>query len=345
MKSPLPLLSLAALELLAFAFALPLRADLNSDLAFSAFQNVDLNALAGGTVLQQRGPIMSFPRGITSQSLFIVDAQPADVAKKLATWTPASHPDLKVWLHQPLPLQPSLADFSGLASLPDNSSVDYQFKSTASLNPSSPSLQVSREEAQLITSAAAQEKDPRALFVKVWPQILLGRINAFLNGTGGASYDIGVDGDVHPLNDVKSLLHSDPRVYGDYQRLLNQTPLKALATSSAARLAPVNLYYESFDVEGSAAVGTGAMFQAPSGNSIQSVDVEYYANSGVYCTVELEQMWPVAVNGKNETLVWREDLVSAPNVAYLHGTERLASSMIMLQETKGGVEAFRSEFK
>ena len=108
---------------------------------------------------------------------------------------------------------------------------------------------------------------------------------------------------------------------------------------------PVNLYYEVFDVEGSAAIGTGAMYQAPSGNSIQSLDVEYYANSGVYATVELEQMWPIAIGGKNETLVWREDLVSAPNVAYLHGTERLASSMIMLQETKGGMDAFRSEFK
>jgi len=29
----------------------------------------------------------------------------------------------------------------------------------------------------------------------------------------------------------------------------------------------------------------------------------------------------------------------------LHGTERLASSMIMLQETKGGVQAFKDEFK
>jgi len=56
-------------------------------------------------------------------------------------------------------------------------------------------------------------------------------------------------------------------------------------------------------------------------------------------------MWPVTVNGKTETLVWRDDLVSAPNIAYLHGTERLASGMIMLQETKQGVEAFRAEFK
>jgi len=105
------------------------------------------------------------------------------------------------------------------------------------------------------------------------------------------------------------------------------------------------MYCDLFDVEGSAALGTGAIYQAAFANSIQSFDVEYFTNYGVYATVELEQMWPVTVGGRNETLVWREDLVSAPNVEYLHGTERMASSMIMLQETKQGVDAFRNEFK
>jgi hypothetical protein len=340
MKSTLLTLAVTTLALTA-----PLRADLNSDLAFSAFQNVDLNALAGGQVLQARGPIMAFPRGITSQSLFVIDAQPADVAKKLCTWNPATHPDLKVWLHKSLPAQPTLADFADLATVPDNSSVQFQYKALEDFDPAKPSVQVSKEEAQVIVAAKAQGGDGKALFAKVWPQILLGRIQTFLAGKGNASADIAEGGDVHPLSDVKSLLHADPRVYGQYQRLLNQTPVKALATSSGAKMAPTNLYCDFFDVEGSAALGTGAIYQALSGSSIQSVDVEYYTNYGVYCTVELEQMWPVQIGGKTETLVWREDLVSAPNVAYLHGTERMASSMIMLQETKGGVDAFRAEFK
>ena len=48
---------------------------------------------------------------------------------------------------------------------------------------------------------------------------------------------------------------------------------------------------------------------------------------------------------KLETLVWRDDLVSTSNVAYLHGTERLASGMIMLQDVKEAIDAFRTEFK
>jgi len=325
--------------------AAPVRADLNSDLAFTSFHDVDVTAMAGGTILQARGPIMTFPRGITSQSLFIIHAAPGDVAKRLLTWNPAGHPDLKVGLHKSLPPQPTVNDFADLGSVPDNSSMQFQIDATAKLDPNNPSLQVNKEEAQLIAATAAQEKDPKALFVKAWSQILTGRINDFLGGRAAADYDVASGGDVHPVSDVKSLLHSDIKIYGQYQRLLNQTPFKALAGSSATRIAPTNLYCDIFDVQGYAAMGTGAIYQAPNGTSIQSVDVEYYTNYGVYTTIELEQMWPIAVNGQTATLIWRDDLVSAPNVAFLHGTERLASSMIMLQETKGGVQAFKDEFR
>jgi len=326
--------------------ASPLRADLNSDLAFTAFTNVDINAMAGGAILQQRGGLLNFPRGITSQSLYIIDAAPADVASKLVHWSPSSHPELKVWLHKSgLPPQPTAADFAELGSLPNNPSVQFQIDSTAKFDPANPSLQVSKEEAQLIAATAAQEKNPKALFVKAWSQILAGRIESFLSGRAGSDYYVVSGGNIQPISEIKSLLHSDIKVYGAYQRLFNQTPVKALAGTSATKLAPVDVYYECFDVEGSGALGTGAVFQAPSGPSIQSADIEYFVNSGIFIEIELEQLWPITVNGKAETLVWRDDLVSAPNIAYLHGTERLASGMIMLQDTKQGIEAFRSEFK
>jgi hypothetical protein len=326
--------------------AAPLRADLNSDLAFTAFTNVDVNAMAGGAILQQRGGLLNFPRGITSQSLFIINAAPSDVAAKLVHWNPARHPELKVWLHKSgLPPQPTAADFAELANLPNNPSVQFQIDSTAKLDPANPSLQVSKEEAQLIAATAAQEKDPKALFVKAWSQILAGRITSFLNGRAGSDYYVVSGENIQPSNEIKSLLHSDIKVYGAYQRLFNQTPIKALAGAPATKLAPVDIYYECFDVEGSGALGTGAIFQAANGPSIQSADIEYFINSGIYAEVELEQLWPIAVNGKTETLVWRDDMVSAPNIAYLHGTERLASGMVMLQDTKQGIEAFRAEFK
>lgn len=339
---PKSLLSIASLGLL---LTLPLRADLNSDLAFSAFSNVDLNALAGGQVLQARGGLLAFTRGITAQALYIIDTDPATVQNKLVTWDPARHSELKVWIHLPLPLKPTAADFSKLSTLPDNSSVNYLVSATAKLDPNNPSLQVSKEEAQMIASAAgAQSSDPKAFFTQIWGQILSGRIDRFLNGQAGSDDYVVSDGNVNGLSDVKALLHSDPKVYGEYQRLLNQTPVRS-GTGPITLIPPTSLYYECFDVEGYGALGTGAIYQAASGNSIQSADIEYYDNSGVYATIELEQMWPVTVNGKTETLVWRSDLVSTSNVAYLHGMERLASTMLMLQDVKQGIDAFRAEFK
>ena len=186
--------------------------------------------------------------------------------KKLVNWNVAGHADLKVWLHKSgLPENPTPANFADLASLPDNSSMKYQYDATAKYEPGSGSLQVSKEEGALIQATAAQEKDPKALFVKAWSQILAGRINAFMSGRGAAATDSVSGGDVHPVGDVKALLHSDLKVYGAYQGLLNTTPLKALAGAAATTTKPADIYCDIFDVQGSAAMGTGAIYQAGQG--------------------------------------------------------------------------------
>ena len=82
----------------------------------------------------------------------------------------------------------------------------------------------------------------------------------------------------------------------------------------------------------------------PPAGPVLVADIEYFLNGGIYVSLELEQLSSVQVEGRDETLVWRADLVSTANVAYLHGTERLASGMIMLQDVKQAVDAFRSEF-
>jgi hypothetical protein len=316
--------------------------DINSQLTFSNFSNVDLNALAGGTILQVKGGLVYFQRGIITQSLYVVDATPSEVASKLTHWNPASHSELKVWFHQNLPANPKPSDFANLANLPDNSSIDFLRDSTAKFDANAPSLQVSKEEGQLIAASAAQGQDPKTRFTNVWSQILAGRFTDFLNGRLGSDYYAAKEGSTRPLDDIKSLIHSDPKVYIEFQHLFNQTPIRAGGGSKALLS---NCYYQSFDIQGAATLVDGAIYQAASGTSIQSVDIDFYVNYGVFATLELEQIWPVTINGKAESLVWRDDLVSAPSIAYLHGTERLASGMIMLQDVKQNIDAFRSEFR
>src|SRR5579863_9003518 len=135
--------SVRTLALVLF-IAAPLRADVNGDLAFSAFPNPDINSMAGGAVLQARGGLVSFSRGIITQSLYIIDAPVSTVQNKLVHWNPATHSELKVWLHKSLPAKPTAADFADLGKLPDNSSIKFQIDATAKLDPNNPELQLSK---------------------------------------------------------------------------------------------------------------------------------------------------------------------------------------------------------
>ena len=376
MRRPFPLLFTLLIGAL---IAVPVSADTSPDLAFTAFANTDINTMANGQVLQARGGLIDFQRGITAQSAYILDAAPADVQKKLLTWDPATHKELMVWMHQPLPLRPALTDFAGLGTLPDNSSVKYLIDATQKLDPANPALQLNSSEAQMIASMNSSGLDPRTLLQNAWSQILLGRLNRFMSGNITTDHYVVTGGDIYPLAEMKSLLRSDPKVYQRYHPLLVHTPIY-----NSAKLKPANVYYECFDVEGAAALGTGAIYQtrldgspasageimanvampvadtatpmadetAPAAAApvttrgpVLSADIEYYLNSGIYVSLEIEQISAVTVNGRQETLVWRDDLASTSNVAYLHGTERLASGMIMLQDVKQAIDAFRSEFR
>jgi len=330
--------SILLLTGLALFGMVPLRADLNSDLAFTAFSNVDVNSLTDGKIMQARGGLLDFQRAITAQSLYVLNASPAQVQDKLLHWNPANHAELKVWFHKSIPAKSTVADFLDLKSLPDNSSVDYLLNATANLDPA---LQLSKSETQLIGPIrTAHPKDRKAILVDFWSQVLAGRSAHFLSGNAGADNYIVSGGDIQPLSEIKSLFQSNPKVYQQYKSLLSQTPVE-----SSTQAVPADVYFECFDVEGGATLGTGVSYQAVNGSSIQLMDIEFYDSSSLYVSIELEQLWPVTVNGKNETLVWRNDLVSTANVAYLHGTERLASGMIMLQDVKQGINAFRAEFK
>jgi hypothetical protein len=336
MKSPF-LRFVFALLLPALLAAVPLHADVN--LAFTAFPNADLNTLADGQVLQARGGLIDFQRGVTAQSLYFIAAPPSVVSQKLMTWSPASHHELDVWLHKALPPHPTLNDFAALADLPDNKSVNNMISATYNYTPGSDSLQLNKSE-QPIVAALHGQSQSKGQIVSLWSQILNGRINDYLSGSlANTNYTSSSDL-ILPLAEARSLLRSDPKVYREFQPMLSGTPV-----FNQHRTAPSQLYYECFDIEDTACFGTGAVYEASSPATIQHADVEYFVSSGIYASVELEQLWPATIGGRAGTLVWRADMVSTANVAYLHGTERLASGMLMLQDVKQAVDAFRSEFR
>jgi hypothetical protein len=336
LMNPVSLRSGVAVFLLGSFATLSAHADPN--LGFTAFAGADLSSLADGKMLQARGGLIDFQRGVTAQSLYFIEAPPQTVEDKLSTWNPATHSELQVWLHRSLPAHPTPNDYSGLADLPDNSSVNNMVSATFSYTAGSDLLQLNPAEAQRVSAAQAQGKS-KAAVIAIWSQLLAGRAADYLSGSLADAQYKSNTALILPLAEARSLLHSDPKIFGEFHPLLAGTPVFNQHTTM-----PFQLYYECFDIENTASFGTGALYHAVSPETIQHADIEYYLSSGIYTSVELEQLWPATIGGKAGTLVWRADMVSTVNVAYLHGTERLASGMLMLQDVKQAVDAFRSEF-
>ncbi len=309
------------------------------NLGFTAFAGADLSPLANGQVLQARGGLIDFERGVTAQSLYFIDQPPQIVEQKLEAWNPANHSELDVWLHAALPLKPTLADFSALNNLPDNKSVNNMVEATYNYTPGSDSLQLNTAEAGLVSAGHGQGQS-KQFIVDVWSHILDGRVEAFLKNQLGEAKYVSNSATILPFSEAKALLRSDPKIFGEFHPMLKNTPVY-----NGAGLQPSHLYYECFDIQGEACFGTGAVYLVNLPGTVQRADVEYYVSNGIYTSVELEQLWPMTIGGRNGTLVWRSDMVSTANVAYLHGTERLASGMLMLQDVKQAVDAFRSEFR
>ena len=64
---------------------------------------------------------------------------------------------------------------------------------------------------------------------------------------------------------------------------------------------------------------------------------------GLYAGVTLYQLWPVEVEDRPSTLVWRGDMISSEELAGLHGVERLGSESAMIKNISRAVRAVRSE--
>ena len=107
---------------------------------------------------------------------------------------------------------------------------------------------------------------------------------------------------------------------------------------------PAELYWELLDANDQGVVTLGASYnRGGAGGTYQCADVLYYASGGYYVALTLHQMWPVTVDGKPSTLVWRGDMISSAELGSLHGVERLGSESVMMKNITKAVTAFRRE--
>ena len=313
------------------------RADAVSDLAsFSIFGKVDLAQLAKSDVKTAHGPPMSNQRFIAVQSCYVAPGSPSQQIEALRRWDPTKHRELKVFLHSDLPSNPTAANFEQLKNAPGNSSVRSFVAATQKLGPD---LQVSREEAKKFSAGAGGGAMPASV-AAFWAEVLAARAKGFVSGGMSAQppYD-HAGSSVRASDEVNGLLREQGKIRSQFSGLLGATGIGR----GAGSLKP-ELYWELLDVDDQGVVTLGASYnRGGAGGTYQAADVLYYASGGYYVSLTLYQMWPVSVQGKASTLVWRGDMISSASLGSLHGVERLGSETAMMKEISKAIAAFRKD--
>jgi hypothetical protein len=313
--------------------------DAISELAsFSIFDKVDLAQLAKSDVKTAHGPPMSNPRFLAAQSCYVVPGAPAQQIEALRRWDATRHRELKVFLHSDMLSNPSPANFEKLRNAPDNTSVRSFVAATQKL---SPVLQISKEEAKKFTAGAGGGGGTMpASVVGFWADVLTARTKSFVSGgmSGQAPYD-HAGPSVRASDEVNGLLREQGKIRNQFSSLLGATGIGR----GAGSLKP-ELYWELLDVDDQGVITLGASYsRSAAAGTYQAADVLYYASGGYYVALTLYQMWPVTVESKPSTLVWRGDMISAASLGSLHGVERLGSESVMMKNITKAVTFFRRD--
>jgi len=314
------------------------RSDPVSELAsFSAFDKVDLAQLAKSDVKTAHGPPMRNSRFLGVQSCYVAAGSPAQQIEALRRWNPTRHGELKIFQHTDLPSNPTPANFEKLRSAPGNSSVRSFVAATQKLGPQ---LQISKDEAKKFSAGTAGGGGtipaPVAAF---WADVLAARTKAFVSGGMAAEPPYDHTGpSIRASEEVNGLLREQEKIRRQFSGFLGATGIGRGAGSFRPEL-----YWELLDADDQGVVTLGASYNRGGSEGAQAADVLYYASGGYYVALTLYQLWPVTVEGKPSTLVWRGDMISAASLGSLRGVERLGSESVMMKNITKAVTLFRRD--
>src|SRR6059036_627331 len=315
------------------------RADAVSELAsFSIFDKVDLAQLAKSDAKTAHGPPMRNPRFLAVQSCYVAPGSPAQQMEALRRWDATRHRELKVFLHTDLPSSPTPANFEKLKNAPDNGSVRSFVAATQKL---SSDLQISKDEAKKFSAGTGGGGGAiPASVAAFWADLLSARTKSFVSGGMSAQPPYDHAGpSIRASDEVNGLLREQEKIRRQFSGFLGATGIGR----GAGSLRP-ELYWELLDVDDQGVVTLGASYnRGGAGGTYQAADVLYYASGGYYVALTLYQLWPVTVEGKPSTLVWRGDMISAASLGSLHGVERLGSESVMMKNITKAVTLFRRD--
>jgi hypothetical protein len=281
---------------------------------------------------------MSNPRFLAVQSCYVaLGSSPAQQAEALRRWDATRHRELKVFLHSDLPSNPTASNFEKLKNAPGNASVRSFVAATQKL---SSELQLSKDEAKKSSTGTGDGGVIPDAVVAFWADVLGARTKTFVSGGMSAEPPYDHAGPtIRASDEVNGLLREQGKIRNQFSGFLGATAIGR----GAGSLKP-ELYWELLDADDQGVVTLGASYsRGAAGGTYQAADILYYASGGYYVALTLYQIWPVTVEGKPATLVWRGDMISAASLGSLHGVERLGSESVMMKNITKAVILFRRD--
>ena len=312
---------------------------------FSDFPKIDVKSLLEGAILSQRGPLMKFPNGLSSQLIFAVPTSPAETVKRLQTWDSKHCPSLKVYASQEFHDPCELKDFNSLYLYlnPGLRPVRWFLDQTWATSGKSSSLNLTQIEAEVLAGCLGKDTSPGKAAL-CWSNTLLIRASAFQRN-GFAStlpYEFQMES-INPTAHLRSMLLEQAGISREFATLLQRAGL----VNGRAEMAPLRpaYYWRLFQADHHATLSLGAAYDLDAGDHYQRLEVEYYVSGTYYTSATLYAIWPIREGGRTGSLVWCDVLCSAPALRFASGIERLASGVILLLEYKKLIHCFQDSFK
>jgi hypothetical protein len=254
---------------------------------FSDFQQIDLNRLLAGDVLSERGSLMEFPNGISVQTCFAMTLSAAETAKRLQSWDPSPHQDLKVYAFHPLPVPCELADFHQLDFKSREYPVRWLLDKTAATTGAKSELNLTREEANALAGCSQKRPNPQKLS-ECWSKLLLDRASRFQKAglAGVPPYEL-TRSTVSPIAQLRTMLLEQLAVASEFQPILKKIGL--LGKETKPSITPF-YYWTLFDANHHGTISLGAVYALPVETHYQVVDLEYYVSGDYYTSATLYEI-------------------------------------------------------
>ncbi|MDX2227098.1 MAG: hypothetical protein SFY92_08445 [Verrucomicrobiae bacterium] len=317
--------------------------------SISEFKKIDLGRLVAGDILAERYDLEDAEKGLAVQSCFVIKRPSAEVARLIATWDPSKHKEMSIYqlsiFSRDQPGQFEKLDFTS-----QEGPVQKFVEETLRARDGKTGLLMSEEDLkslqdflskELPAGQKAQSPEARIAAAKFWSQLTKTRFDQFVVGgleslptykTKTATMSIP--------GEIREMISSNPDLYKRFQNLLHASVLVGKGGKPATA---ETYYWQLFKADKLAALAVGGVNIEKKSDRFQVIDYQFYVSHSYFTNITLYELWPVTVEGREYTLVWRTDLVSAPLFAWLKGVQQMAAGMLMTSSIREAIHFMKSD--